>query len=177
MHFTFKAEPEESLRAHMAVGDIANRGHRMVTAISTPIILAMWVAMFAMPAVWIRVTVTVFLTVVLAFLALWYESRRRLRRLVLSEPGSTMVYHLDLRDDGLTITSDHVRAEFAWDAIRRVVETPEFYLFFGGLAAAQHLPKRVLATQDPLGGSERELRELIRRRSPDRGANLLREPA
>lgn len=177
MHFTFQAEPEESFRAYTAVGDIASRGNKMVAAISTPIILAMWMAMFAMPAVWIRVTVTVFLAVILAFFAFWFESRRRLRRLVLSDSGSRAVYNLDLRDDGLTINSDHVRAEFAWEAIRRVVETPEFYLFFGGLAAAQHLPKRVIATQDPQGGAERELRELIRRRSPDRGANLLREPA
>lgn len=177
MHFTFQAEPEESVRGHVAVGDIVSRGHKMVTAISTPMILAMWVTMFAMPAVWIQVSLIVFVTVVLVFFALLIEARRRLKRLVLAEPGSKAVYQLDIREDGLTISSDHVRAEFAWEAIRRVVETPEFYLFFGGLAAAQHLPKRVLATQDPHGGVERELRELIRRRSPDRGANLLPDPA
>jgi hypothetical protein len=177
VHFTFQTEPEEAVRGHVAVGDIVSRGHKMVTAISTPIILAMWATMFAMPAVWIRVTLIVFVTVVLVFFALWIEARRRLRRLVLSEPGLKAFVQLDIRDDGLTIASEHVRSEFAWEAIRRVVETPEFYLFFGGLAAAQHLPKRVLASQDPHGGVERELRELIRRRSPDRGANLLPDPA
>lgn len=135
-----------------------------------PMVLLMWVAMFALPTVWIRATVLVFASGVLTLVALVVESRWRTRRLIRTDPAASRTYLLDLSDDSVMVSSDHFRSEITWNGIFRVVETPEFYIFFSGLFAAQHLPKRAMADGS---GSERELRELIRRRSPDRGVNLL----
>lgn len=49
---------------------------------------------------------------------------------------------------GIQVTSPHSKAEFAWDAIVRYVETPEFLFIYLGKNVAQMIPKRALTPAD-----------------------------
>ena len=52
--------------------------------------------------------------------------------------------------EGLRAECDTTSADFRWQGIQGVVETPEFFLFYVTRSCAVELPKRVIASEDDL---------------------------
>jgi hypothetical protein len=104
-------------------------------------------------------------------LPLQAEARWRMRRAQASDPHATEPYEIEVGPAGIRAWCAHVDTRYTWDGITRVVETPEFYLFFRGPGGGPSIPKRLLDA-----ASNEELRQGIREWSPDRGVSLAGEP-
>lgn len=169
MRFSFETDADEAMRASLAIIKVGSRGNRSAGAMMVSLFVVAFGIYLVRPELLVPVTVAAYVAVVLTLIAIQFEQRRRMRRALLNDPHTREEHRFDVREDGLTVSCDHMRSELTWSAIRRVIETKEFYLFFCGPFAAQYLPKRVFVDS----GSEREVRELVSRLSPDRGSNLL----
>jgi hypothetical protein len=71
----------------------------------------------------------------------WLSARSYARQ----HPGVTQPWHFTLSDEGVRSTSASADTVVRWAALRNVVETREFFLFFVADRRAQFLPKRALA--------------------------------
>jgi len=163
------------------LADESQRGCEAVVAATLPPSRAGWITvavylLVGLAAVLIApgtAAVTALLAVggVLAALsALQAEARWRGRRALATDPHRDEPYLVELSAEGIRIYCDHVDARITWAGITCVEETAEFYLFLRGSSGGPAVPKRALSDSD-----DQQLRELVRRWSPDRGAGLARE--
>lgn len=96
------------------------------------------------------------------------EARRRTRATIARDPHALEPYRVAVDESGIRTVCDHIECRMAWSYFTSVRETTELYLFLraiGGYA----IPKRVLDD-----ATDTELRDLVRRWSPDQGSGLAR---
>ncbi len=168
MRFTFDTSIDETIRALAATVKVTSKGNRSALALTAVLLAVLAGTAVVRINLIIPVALALYAALVLTWMASRLEQRWRTRRDLESDPHTVDEHTFEAREDGLTVGCKHLRSELSWSAIRSVVETDEFYLFFCGAYAAQYLPKRVVLAAH----SNDRLKELVRRCSPDRGTGL-----
>jgi hypothetical protein len=171
MHITVVPTADEVRRSRAVIAKrVLTRNY------SDAIVIGIYIASAAIayliaPSTWLITSGLAIMAVVVAIWSLQAEAKRRARRLYAEDPHALEEYQLSVDANGVRAWCAHVDTRYTWDGFTRVRETSEFYLFLrplGGVA----IPKRAVDAE-----AEEELRQLIRRWSPDRGESLAREVA
>jgi hypothetical protein len=169
VHITVVPTADEVRRSRAAVAKkVLTRNYSDAIVIAVYVVFGVVAYLFSQGN-WRTTVALVISAVTTAVWALQAEAKRRSRRLFVSDPHALEEYQLSVDADGLRAWCAHVDTRYTWNGFTRVRETTDFYLFLrpvGGVV----IPKRSLDA-----GSEAELRELIRRWSPDHGEALARE--
>jgi hypothetical protein len=83
-------------------------------------------------------------------------------------PAGSRTVTFDANDDAVATTSSVGRIELRWSAVKQVIETPEFFLFYMTEKAAMYVPKRTVQPQERTA-----LRSLAQRRTPNNRVRLI----
>jgi hypothetical protein len=83
-------------------------------------------------------------------------------------PAGARTVRFDVNDDAVASTSSAGRVELRWSAVRQVVETPEFFLFYMTDKTAIYVPQRTVHPAERIA-----LRSLAQRRTPDSRVRLV----
>jgi hypothetical protein len=97
-------------------------------------------------------------------LATWFKPIVMARRFARHRPAAGTRLTRTIGDTGLRAEADSGALELKWVAMTQVVETAEFFLFYGTRGEALYLPKRAV----PDGPDRDELRDLVRRHLGER---------
>ena len=171
MVFHYRSTPDESIQAmRAAAGTVTSRW----TGLPALVVTILGIAAFAhlVSRDWIQVTVLAYIAVAVFPAVVRLEQRFRWRRAIKADPHSAEEQHVEVSDAGLRFWCEHSDSKLTWSGVRRVQETAHHYVFVCGPLGGCPIPKRVISDDD-----EPELRDLIRRCSPDHGTHLARELA
>jgi hypothetical protein len=89
----------------------------------------------------------------------WVSARKHMKM-----PLVRGQWTFELRPDGLTTRGPMMVTTVGWDAIQRVVETPEYLLFYYAKSCAYFLPLHAIATRADM----QAVRLMVSARLPDR---------
>jgi len=91
--------------------------------------------------------------------------RATARKALANDPSLRGPQSRSVDETGLHVRGAGFAQDFAWSDIVRVVETPDFFLFYYNKRAAHYMPKRVLDA-----AAIEQVRALIRAKLPDRAS-------
>jgi hypothetical protein len=83
-------------------------------------------------------------------------------------PAGARTVTVDVNEDVVATTSSVGRIELRWSAVRQVIETPEFFMFYMTDKAAIYLPKRTVQPSCRI-----TLRSLVQQRTPGNRIRLI----
>lgn len=136
-----------------------------VMAVVTVLLIAMMIGLSAWLGEWSPQVIALVptLTFLLAFrwFGLPFMAARVFARQV---PDARHPLQTVVSPQGVRVNTATATGEVAWTGLEKVVETPEFFLFFIADRNSRYLPKRALNGADGLA----RVRELVRRHGPPR---------
>jgi hypothetical protein len=155
--YTFPWDAGEYTRAVAAIGRHMRTGRAMqvfwwvvilVFGLSVAIILAR-----ADDPVAALVPITPWLLLFLASMATgrWVLPRLHARRFARESPDARHPLTVGVGAEGIEVASFSSSGRLSWNGIHRVVETPEFFLFYINPRLAHYLPKHAISSEDELG--------------------------
>ncbi len=171
LSFRFSFQPWEHYRALRA---ISNRGAMRVTTYLFGLVVPLaFLALTLMAQVtdpelpppgfrdlWIVVFLPAVYFLLIPALYLW-----KAYRLQIDEPSKEGEQTRSLSAAGLKISGPRMSVDLSWDGIRRIIETREFFLFFGSKSCAMYIPKRLLAEPNGVQEARRLILENARQKA------------
>lgn len=162
--YTFRWDQREYARAVMAIGRHMQTGRVMqvfwwVVVLAFGFSVAIVLALDDDPVAAL-VPLAPWLLLFLASMATgrWGLPRLYARRFARESPDARHPLTVGVGAEGIEVASFSTSGRLSWNGIHRVVETPEFFLFYINPRQAHYLPKHAIPSADELG----EIRRIAR---------------